>query len=157
MSSPVHFRNIFTYFTLTITACLLLLIFRTKRIIRNSIQQSGSVNTDCSLQTYIIVGRLGIGINISRIDRHFRINQFIRFSVIKLISVRIRMILPCNFNPLFVHRRQKRSYRLTLRHTGQLRNISISVFIIYDKKITIAVIVGTVSVHSFTMSVSRMA
>ena len=144
------------------TRIVFTLILSLQRVVRNSIQQTRTIDADRRFKTHffgsVSDGRavrfqrnvVGGGRNID-----FGINQAVRFAVGKTVAPLIRIVYPGNLNLAFVDRSLERRHSLGLRHTGKRRDVVV-VLIRNHQKIAVAPIARGVTVHTFTMTVPRV-
>ena len=148
----------------------LTLILHEHRVLRDGIEQTGTVHTDGRLESHLVVGRFGIGVESRSVDGHIRIDQAVALSVGELHRQTRRHgghVFPGDMDTALIDGSFERFHGFGLRHARDLRDVTVSGIslavgigacrgVIDDEQITIAHLVGPIFGLALAMAVARM-
>ena len=138
----------------------------------NGIEQARAIDADGGLQTdgdivVILRGRnlhiLAIALHIdggivgrSR-DRHLGIGEVVAFTIVKLVSPLVRIVLPVYPDLRLVDRSLERLHGRGLGHTSHRADVGIGLLVVDDEEVAIALLRGRIGILARTMSVAWVA
>ena len=132
------------------------LILSLERIVGNSVDKA---DKPFEVDFGIVVGRAG------RLERDiigrgrdgdFGIDKLVAFAVGELVAPLVGIGEPRDLNLVLIDRRLEGSHRLGLRHAGKSGDIVI-VLVGNHEEVTVAPVVGTVTVHTAAVTIARVA